>query len=350
MGSVTTNLRVESPLHPAAFALLGEAFGQGWADPSKTVQSSRKSAILANNAKEIFASHLEVRIDQIHFLADASLGYHLGISGLLKPGGQLYYSGVDRSEVFAIAEGIPSTRLEVGLDGAIKYPEGSPIDVLCWQSANGETGIVAEPKFDFAGAVFVDASASGAHLPLPDHWDFALWNSIAWQGPKGLGVCAIKDPAKWHNPLPHTSHQIGGEFSSPLAILSAIALENYQRDYLANLAKCTALNLKIREFLWSQIPDVDIAGTLDSTLPHQLSFSFLYVDAGLLVEKLNAKGFEVDSGSACSSENMEPSHVLAAMGLLTHGNIRTTLRPDSLENSVDEFLLALRQSVEEIRS
>jgi cysteine desulfurase len=49
------------------------------------------------------------------------------------------------------------------------------------------------------------------------------------------------------------------------------------------------------------------------------------VDGEALVHELDRRGFAVASGSACTASTLEPSHVLAAMGVLTHGNVRVTL-------------------------
>ena len=60
-------------------------------------------------------------------------------------------------------------------------------------------------------------------------------------------------------------------------------------------------------------------------LPHIVTFSCLFVDGEALVHELDRRGFAVASGSACTASTLEPSHVLAAMGVLTHGNVRVTL-------------------------
>ena len=63
-----------------------------------------------------------------------------------------------------------------------------------------------------------------------------------------------------------------------------------------------------------------MAGDVAYGLPHLLSFSFFYIDRRNIGEQIDGRGFAVDSGFACNSANMEPSHVLAAMGIITHGN------------------------------
>ena len=72
-------------------------------------------------------------------------------------------------------------------------------------------------------------------------------------------------------------------------------------------------------------------------LPHLVTCSFLYVDGEALVDALNRRGFEVVSGSACTASTLEPSHVLAAMGALTHGNVRVSLTRDATEPDVEVF-------------
>lgn len=328
-----------------------DAFDRGWADPSKVHQKSREANILLNEAKETISRHLGIRPEQVDFLADPSLGFHLGISGLLKADSKLFFSAVDRSEVFAVAARSHGVKLSVALNGATDYPKGHKGDVLAWQIANGETGIIAEETKKFQGHVFVDATASGGYLGLPERWSTALWSSKAWTGPSGLGIFAVKDKSTWHNPLPHLDSQLSSpEISLPLIMASAIALEAHAADYSKEFETVRTLNQRIRQYLNSEIPNVDIAGELDNTLPHLLSFSILYVDAQHLVSELERRGFSVDSGSACSATNMEPSHVLAAMGILTHGNIRMHLHLGVGESNVQEFLLVLKELVLQART
>jgi cysteine desulfurase len=68
-----------------------------------------------------------------------------------------------------------------------------------------------------------------------------------------------------------------------------------------------------------------VVGDPVDRLPHVVTFSCLFVDGEALVHELDRRGFAVASGSACTASTLEPSHVLAAMGVLTHGNVRVTL-------------------------
>ncbi len=94
---------------------------------------------------------------------------------------------------------------------------------------------------------------------------------------------------------------------------------------------------------------MDVVGDPDDRLPHVVTFSCLYVEGEALVRELDRSGFAVSSGSACSASTLTPSHVLAAMGALTHGNIRVSLTRDTSEADVDAFLDVLPALVARLR-
>jgi cysteine desulfurase len=100
--------------------------------------------------------------------------------------------------------------------------------------------------------------------------------------------------------------------------------------------------------------DVDVVGDPHDRLPHVLTFSLLYVDGEALVIELDRRGFAVASGSACTSSTLEPSHVLAAMGVLTHGNVRVTLPlaplATNLDDDVSRFIAELPDAVAAVRA
>jgi cysteine desulfurase len=98
------------------------------------------------------------------------------------------------------------------------------------------------------------------------------------------------------------------------------------------------------------VPDVDVTGDPVHRVPHLLTFSVLYVDGETLTLELDKAGFAVASGSACSASSEHPSHVLAAMGALTHGNVRIGLTWTTTATEIDRFLDVLPPIVTEIRA
>ena len=83
-----------------------------------------------------------------------------------------------------------------------------------------------------------------------------------------------------------------------------------------------ALVDRLRSEIARRVSEVDLVGDPLHRVPHLLTFSALYVDGETLTRELDRAGFAVASGSACSASSEHPSHVLAAMGALTHGNVR----------------------------
>lgn len=351
MVSITPNFQSEPRLHEAARLALPHIFEASWPDPAKLGADAKSAAILLNEAKETFASHLKVRSDEINFLGEPNLGFHLGISGLLGPTSRLVYSNIDRMEVFAIADSLSNKsllqQLKVSNTGQADFSDLTANDVAVLQLCNRETGTIQSQVNLNCQSIFVDATASGTRISLPENWSTGLWDSTSWAGPGGLGILAISKRANWRNPLPHLDGRITpGPTSLPLIVASALAIDSWVADEKNLAEKIAAINLEIRSFISKNIPDSDLA---PHGADHLLSVSFLYVNAEQLVTALADKGFAVDSGSACNATNMQPSHVLAALGLLTQGNIRLTIHHATTFEEVKSFLEILKATVEELR-
>jgi cysteine desulfurase len=330
---------------------LPHIFEASWPDPTKLGVDSKSAAVLLNESKETFAGHLKVRSDEINFLGEPNLGFYLGIAGLLSTDSRLVYSNIDRMEIFAIADSLgPNSsplQLKASKTGQIDFAGLAPKDLATFQLCNRETGTIQSERELNCESVFVDATASGIRIPLPQNWSTALWESTSWAGPGGLGILAVSKKANWKNPLPHLDSRINpGPTSLPLIVASALAIDSWAADEKNLSAKIAAINLDIRNYITNNIPDSDLA---PHGADHLISASFLYVNAEQLVTTLADKGFAVDSGSACSATNMQPSHVLAALGVLTQGNIRLTIHHAITFDEVKTFLEVLKATVEELR-
>jgi cysteine desulfurase len=352
---VTGNFTSQSPLHPAAIALLTDAFGQGWADPAKIGDNSARTAILRNEALESIAQNLALQPSEIEVLGEPRLGQQLAISGLLNADLTLVHSSIDRRSVFAVGAahekaGGKTRILNVSSNGKIcDLTQMDLRSVLALQGGNIETGITQDvdlviqqidPTF-----IALDYSAV-PNLPLPSRWDSAIFDATSWQGPAGIGILAIRNSTAWKNPLPNLGVRRTPESSSlPLLLASAVALDAWLKDEATESIRLKKLNLLIRESLTAADIGVTFAGDHVESIAQTVA---LVADGCVgedLVRQLNELNFVLDSGSACTAAQMQPSHVLTALGMKSEGNLRITLHHGVTEAEVRELIAAITSVV-----
>lgn len=349
------------PLHPAAQSVLEQALNSGYADPRRLHGPSRHARIILDNAREATAEALQVRPDEVTFTPSGTHAVHLGVLGLLaglvRSGDHLVASAVEHAAVMHAGNwhqsrgGRFSTAPvdELGRIRTTEVPDGT---VLALQSANHEVGTL-QPVSTMAarGPVFMDACASAGRLPLPEGWSTAALSAHKWGGPAGIGVLLVRKGVRWRNPFPgddRVDERATGMENIPGALAAAAALQAVVADRRATNERHSRLIDRLRSGV-TQIPDTEVVGDPVERLPHLVTFSFLYVDGEAIVTELDRRGFAVASGSACTASTLEPSHVLTAMGALTHGNLRVSLGQDTTEEDVERLLVELPAVVARIR-
>jgi len=335
---VTGNFTSESPLSEVVRSALLAAFDQGWADPKKLSQSSARAAILHNQALENIAAHLKVAPDSLEVLGEPALGHYLAIAGMLRDDLSFAYSATDKGKIRAIARSHRGavTELQVNEQGAINSSQIPKASVLSLQLANGETGVVqdSEALAGLSKFVAIDATSTGSRIDLPDRWDTALFDARSWNGPGGLAILAIKNKNQFKYPLPHIAPiKSPGTFSLPLLIAASVALENF-----------TIEEQTLREFALaalSAIPGVRVVAPQAPSISSVFSIIVEGFNGEHLVRELSARAIDVDSGSACSPADLQPSHVLAAMGYPTDGHLLITLKSGMTRDDIAGLAKAL---------
>jgi cysteine desulfurase len=342
---VTGNFQSEAALNSRAQEAMLSAIESGWADPKKIGQYPSRAALLRNGAIESLAHHLGLSPDQIEVTGEVGLSYFLALAGLLDETKYLYSGAGDRSGVIAIVRSHKGPTFEIPLskDGTVNFSTTvfAPNSVLAFQLANGESGAINDLPNEIPKdlLIAVDATASGARVKLPKRWDSACFDSRSWDGPAGLAIVAINNPAKWKNPLPHISsvRRTYGTYSLPLLLASAVALENYRPSEVST----RELTERFRTDISKALPDALIAGELEKSMAHLTSLVIPGTNGEELLRELDRKGFAVDSGSACTAMNLQPSHVLSAMGLPTDGNIRIAVHTETTLEEITGLVNAL---------
>ena len=344
------------PLHPAARDAFLAALDRGYADPRRLHASARDARLILDNARSAVAEALGVRREEVSFTSSGTDAVHRGLLGLCPPGAAVAHAGVEHSAVLHALAWRPDLRsrsVRVDTVGRVDLSDLGEEDVVALQSANHEVGTL-QPVTQAAGSgkpLFMDACASMGRLPLPGGWSVAAGSAHKWGGPAGVGVLLVKKESGWRSPFPQddrVDERVSGFENVPAVLAAAAALQAVVAERETVNAHHHALIDRIRSRV-AEIPDTDVVGDPVDRLPHVVTFSFLYVDGEAIVDALNRRGFEVASGSACTASTLEPSHVLAAMGALTHGNVRVSLTRDATEADVDAFLAVLASTVEEIR-
>lgn len=335
----------------------------GYADPRRLHPAGRRARLLLDNARASVAESLGVRADEVTFTESGTRAVHLGLLGMLRPDDRLLVGAVEHASVLEAARwhegrGGSVTSLPVDGLGRLLLPSSEAVGdagraVVAVQQGNHEVGTL-QPVAEVAalGApVFVDACASAGRLPLPDGWSVAALSAHKWGGPAGVGVLVVRKGVRWRAPFPvddRADHRSTGFENLPGVMAAAAALAE-------RVAERDALNARHKEWIdlirgrLAELDDIDVVGDPVERLPHVLTFSCLYLDGESLVDALAREGFEVASGSACTTSSLEPSHVLAAMGALTHGNVRVSLGPDATHEQVEAFIAVLPRVVSRLR-
>ncbi len=367
------------PLHPVAREALLAALDEGWADPARLYREARRARLLLDNAAEVVAAHLPARPDEVTFATSGTQAVHLGVLGVLagrrRAGPRLVTTAVEHSAVLqagawhsrsgGVHQTVSVDRTGmVDLDALAEALQGTPDDgdgvaALAVQSANHEVGTV-QPLDEVAALaastgvpLVVDAAQSLGRMPVPPGWSVLTGSAHKWGGPAGVGVLAVRRGTRYRSPVPEDergSRRVPGFENVPGALAAAAALQ-------ARAAQAEELDRRhrgwverIRGAVPRLVPDVEVVGHPQQRLPHLVTFSCLYVDGEALLTALDAAGVAVSSGSSCTSSTLRPSHVLEAMGVLTHGNVRVSLARDTTEADVDRLLRVLPGAVAEVRA
>jgi len=365
---------------PAARATLMAALDAGWADPRRLYAEGRDARALLDQAREVLAQGLGVRPAEVSFLPSGPAALRAGLDGLRyagrRRGTRMVATAVEHSAILttgrfhAAAAQDPSMFDEVPVDQlgrvdlaalarAVTFP-GTVLAAV--QSANGEIGT----RQPLEGAhtlcrthgvpLLVDAMASLGRDATPEHYDVLAGDARSWGGPGGLGVLVVPERTRWRRSGPVTEVEHGRTDIEPVVALALSAAEAWRQTAATRADQAVSSSALIQRLRVAAggLRDIEVVGDPDDRLPHIATFSALYVDGEALVIELDRRGFAVGSGSACTSSTLEPSHVLAALGVLTHGNVRVTLplsaSAPSLDEDVTRFIDELPAAVASVRA
>lgn len=329
------------------------ALEAGWADPRRLYAPARRSRVLLDQAREIIATGLRVRPSELSFHASGATALEVGLTGLLhgrrRRGTALVASAVEHSVVLTLGRARAVADHPSGAAAITEVPvdHHGQVDLEDWaaavatdgtaaaalQHANGEVGTLQPLEQAYALAhgagvpLLTDAQASLGRIDPPSAADVIVGSAASFGGPPAVGILVVREGTRFALPGRVREAEHGRAEADPwvpLVLAAAEAWRQVEASRESEAREAYGLIEELRARL-GRIDGLEVVGHPTERLPHILTASALYVDGETVVHELARDGFLVASGSACTSSTLEPSHVLAAMGALSHGNIRITL-------------------------
>ncbi|HPV66008.1 MAG TPA: cysteine desulfurase family protein [archaeon] len=229
---------------------------------------------------------------------------------------------------------------------------------------NNEIGTIQNIKeiskivHDNGTLLHVDACQSFTKHPIDiekENIDILTINAHKIYGPKGVGGLFIKEGIKLESLLHGGGHEYklrSGTVNVPGIVGFSKATEVISEKDISNMTTLRNMlvnGLKDVSDSWLNGPKIDSG----KRLCNNANFSFMYAEGEAILLYLDALGISVSTGSACSSNTLESSHVLKAIGLKqeqTHGTIRFSIGIDNTKEDIKYTIDSVKEVIAKLRN
>ena len=353
-------------------------FIEEYGNPSTLYGIGRESKKALDQARQRVADAINAKPEEIIFTSGGSESDNLAIKGiafkLAKKGKHIITTKIEHPAVkntlgFLESLDFKVTYLPVNEEGIISIEDlkdaiTDETILITIMHANNELGtiqpieeigkIAREKKIKF----HTDAVQSFGKIEVDVeklNVDLLSLSSHKINGPKGVGALYIKKGTRVV-PLIHGGGQEKGirsgtenvpgivGFGKACEIAAAKLDEHYE--------KLSSIRDELIDKVLTTIPESYLNGSKETRLPNLVNFRFKAIEGESLILLLDAKGYQASTGSACSSNTLEASPVLTALGLDpvdVHGSLRISLAPESDTFDVDEFVNTIAEAVGRLR-
>jgi cysteine desulfurase len=349
-----------------------------YANPSSMYGIAIENQKVIQDSRRLIADTLGAEPEEIYFTAGGSEADNWALKGVAhanrERGRHIITTKIEHHAVlnsckYLEEDGYEVTYLNVDETGRIRLEEledaiREDTILISIMAANNEIGTI-EPVWEAAriakarGVLFhTDAVQMYGQMPIDVKQlpaDLISVSGHKFRGPRGSGFLYVRKGTKicpfingggqerrMRAGTENTAAIVGMAKAAELAIRTMnyrIRKETYQRNYL------------IRRIL-REIPRVRLNGHPFYRLPSNANFCFEGIEGESLLILLDMKGICASAGSACTTGNAEPSHVLTAIGLdeqTANASLRLSIHEDITRKELDYVVEILKESVQSLR-
>ena len=375
-----------TPTYSEVVDLMHEIEDQKLGNPSSMHMKGKEARDLIEDARSTVADAIDARPDEIIFTGSGTESDNMAILGAARAhashGKHIVSCKTEHPAVLEALrylkekEGFEVTLLDVDEFGRVSVNDvqralRDDTILVTIMYANNEIGTI-HPISDIGRAInkyqkqnktsyplfHTDACQAFGYLDMRVeklHVDLMTVNSSKIYGPKGVGALFIKRGVKI---LPMI---FGGSQEKRLRpgtenvagiVGFTKAIELTRKDQAKEVKRLIKLRDYFINEVRNRIPKVRLNGHPKDRLPNNVNISFLDIEGEALLLYLDAQGIQASSGSACTSEKLEPSHVILALGVpftIAHGSIRFSLGRSTTKKDLKYVLDVLPEIVEGLR-
>jgi cysteine desulfurase len=379
MKRVYLDYAATTPVHPEVIRVMAPYLSELWGNPSSIHACGLEARAAVEEAREKIASLIGAHKNEIYFTSGGTEADNWALKGAAhanrKKGGHIITSMVEHHAILATCKYLEENGFSVTyvpVDGyGIVDPDSvrkaiTPKTILISiMLANNEVGSI-EPIKEIVGIAkaagiyfHTDAVQAVGHIPVDVKKvgvDMLSMSAHKLYGPKGIGVLYIHAGTRIE-PLMHGGGQEkqmrAGTENVPGIVGFGKAADLAQGEMDEEATRLNRLRDLLMNGILEKIEGARLNGHPTKRLPNNLNISFESVEGEAVCLNLDLVNICAATGSACSSESMEASHVLLAMGLspeMARGSLRFSMGKWSTEGDIKYVIEKLPEVVSRLRS
>ena len=353
-------------------------FSDYYGNPFSLHLFGNETGLAVTEARQTIADILKAKPSEIIFTASGSEADNLAIRGIAKAykhrgkhiiTSTIEHPAVKNTFIDLMEDGFEITMVPVDENGVMILDEfkkalREDTILVSVMHANNEVGtfqpveeigkITRERKIIF----HVDAVQTMGKVEIyPEKMgiDLLSFSGHKFHAPKGIGVLYKRDGIRFAKVITG-GNQEGkrrpGTSNVPYIVGLAKALKMATENMKEEWVREETLRNYFEDEVSKRIPEIKINGKGARRLPGTSSITFKYLEGESMLLNLSLRGIAVSSGSACSSDSLQPSHVLLAMGVpaeYAHGTLRFSLSKYTTKEEIDYTIEALVEIIGKLR-